>query len=549
MRVFLTKFLLVLAFATGLSAHASAQSGIVRTLQLDGGFDPAAVGAIDPSDAELAANLWRGADRADMARLIAGLPARIQSATLADLARRTLAVAAKPPEGAKTAPGFAESRAEALLAIGQADLASRLLAGIPKSSRSEAADVLLLNASLLARDNAGACAVARGRAATSGALIFAKMLTVCEALSGDTARAELGAGLLAEQGPNDPAFFELLDMMTGAVSAPGRAVAALKTPSPLHLSMMRALSVPPPALPPLDAMPAEIARLQVAKEQMIAADPSASPTIRMEAAWRGLRAGAADYEQSRQLFFALGGKVPGGSVARHYAAAASANDGPDKTIALARLLLAGKSDGGYSAAAELAHPMLRDLLALASGPDIALRIGRGLLTAGEPKAAMNWLRSLDGAGKVPGAMNAAARLAALVSLAEGQDVRPFDGPRAVLWIVAINGQDTASAPAKAALMAKLRRAVGLPVPLSLAGAAQAYASGNAPSTLELLPLQTASADMRVGETVLRALHLVEVDTAGDRAHRLAEAAQALSTAGLYEDARFLALEAAVEGDL
>ncbi|MBT6313992.1 MAG: hypothetical protein HOJ21_12375, partial [Alphaproteobacteria bacterium] len=140
MRVFLTKFLLVLAFAAGLSAHASAQSGIVRTLQLDGGFDPAAAGAIDPSDADLAANLWRGADRADMARLIAGLPARIRSATLADLARRTLAVAAKPPDGAKTAPGFAETRAEALLAIGQADLASRLLAGIPKSSRSEAAD-------------------------------------------------------------------------------------------------------------------------------------------------------------------------------------------------------------------------------------------------------------------------------------------------------------------------------------------------------------------------------------------------------------------------
>jgi hypothetical protein len=119
----------------------------------------------------------------------------------------------------------------------------------------------------------------------------------------------------------------------------------------------------------------------------------------------------------------------------------------------------------------------------------------------------------------------------------------------VLWIAAINGQDTASAPSKAALMAKLRSAVGLPVPLSLAGAAQAYASGSASSTLKLLPLQAASSDMRIGETVLRALHLVEVDTAGDRAHRLAEAAQALSTAGLYEDARFLALEAAVEGDL
>ena len=549
MRVFLTKFLLILAFAAGFSAHASAQSGIVRTLQLDGGFDPAAAGAIDPSDADLTSNLWRGADRADMARLIAGLPSRIKSATLADLARRTLAVAAKPPDGATTAPGFAETRAEALLAIGQANLASRLLAGIPKSSRSEAADVLLLNASLLARDNAGACAVARGRAAAGGALIFAKMLTVCEALSGDAARAELGAGLLAEQDPNDPAFFELLDMMTGAVSTPGHAVTALKTPSPLHFSMMRALNLPPPALPPLDAMPAETVRLQVAKEQMIAADPSASPTIRMEAAWRSLRAGAANYEQSRQLFFTLGGEAPGGSVAWHYAAAAAANDGTDKTLALARLLLAGKSDGGYSAAAELVHPMLRDLLALVSGPDIALRIGRGLLTAGEPKAAINWLRSLDGAGKVPGAMSAAARLSALISLAEGQDARPFDGPRAVLWIAAINGQDTASAPAKAALMAKLRHAVGLPVPLSLAGATQAYTSGRATSTLELLPLQTASADKRIGETVLWALHLVEVNNAGDRAHRLAEAAQALWTAGLYEDARFLALEAAVEGNL
>ncbi len=549
MRVFLTKVLLVLAFSAGLSAHATAQTSIVRTHQLDVGFDPAAAGAIDPSDADLAADLWRGADRADMARLIASLPVRIQSATLADLARRTLAVAAKPPSGAEIAPGFAETRAEALLAIGQADLASRLLAGIPKSNRSEAADVLLLNSSLLASDNAGACAVARGRAATSGALIFAKMLTVCEALAGDTARAELGAGLLAEQDPNDAVFFELLDMMTGAVSAPGRAVTALKTPSPLHLAMMRALSVPPPVLPPLDTTPADIVRLQVAKEQMIAADPSASAALRIEAAWRALRAGTGNYEQSRQLFFALGANAPGGSVARHYAAAAAANDGPDRAISLARLLLAGKTDGAYSAASELAQPMLRDLLALANGPDIALQIGRGLLTAGEPKAALNWLWSLDVPRKVPAAMDAAARLAALISLAEGQDTRPFDGPRAVLWVAAINGQEMASAPSKAALMAKLRSAVGLPVPLWLAGAAQAYTMSSGPSAFEILPLQNAAADKRIGETVLWALHLVEVNTAGDRAHRLAAAAQALSAVGLFEDARFLALEAAVEGDL
>jgi hypothetical protein len=545
MRASLTKLLLAATLAAGVSASAFAQSGIVRTIPLDSGFDPAAAGAIDPSSAELSADLWRGSDRADMARLIAGLPARIQSATLADLARRTLAVAATPPEGAKTAPGFAETRAEALLAIGQADLAARLLGGIPKSSRNEAADVLLLNASLLARDNSGACAVARGRAVTSSVLLFSKMLTVCEALAGDQLRANLGAQLLLEREPNDPAFFELLDMMTGAVDKPGRAVAALKAPTPLHLAMMRAVNVPPPALSAVD--PAD--RGQVAQEAMIAADPNAPPPLRMAAAWRALRVGAGEYEPTRQLFFALGGQAPGGSVARHYAAAAAASDGPDKTIALARLLLAGKAAAGYSATAELVHPMLRDLLALASGPDIALRIGRGLVTVGEPKPAMNWLRSLDGAGKVPGAPDAAARLAALISLAEGQDVRPFDGPRAVLWNAAINGKDAAAAPGKALLMAKLRRAVGLPVPPSLAGAAQAYAGGGAPSPLTLLPLQNAAAEKRVGEAVLRALHLVEVNGEGARAHRLAEAAQALSTVGLFEDARFLALEAAVEADL
>lgn len=538
---------LAAVYLCALGSHAMAQSGIVRTIPLDSEFDPAAAGALDPSAAEISADLWQGSDRAEISRLIAALPARITSPTLATLARRVLAVAANPPRGASVAPSLHETRADALLAIGQADLAARLLAGVPKAHRSESADALLLDASLMAQDNAGACAVARSRAASARDLIFAKMLTVCEALAGDTARAELGAELLAEREPNDQAFFELLDILTGIAKAPGPAVRKLQAPSPLHLTMMRAVGAPPPALPPENAEPiAGQRRTLVAMEQLIASDPAAPPLQRATAAWRALKASAGDMEAARQLFPVAGAQAPGDSVARHYAAAASANAGQEQAIALARYLLTAQAEGAHGVAAELARPMLKNLFALASGPDIAFRIARGLLFAGEPNAALQWLRSLEGARKVPGAMDAAARLAALISLAEGQDARPFDGPRAVLWNAAINQQDAATAPGKAALMAKLRQATGLQTPPSLAGAGLAYTPGTTP--LELLPLQDAASNQRLGETVLRAIALIQAP-GNDRDHRLADAAQALATVGLFEDARFLALEAAVEGNL
>ena len=62
-------------------------------------------------------------------------------------------------------------------------------------------------------------------------------------------------------------------------------------------------------------------------------------------------------------------------------------------------------------------------------------------------------------------------------------------------------------------------------------------------------MQTVAAEGRVGETVLRAIHLVEMDLGANRPFRMAKAAAALSEVGLYDEALLLATEAGIAGGL
>jgi hypothetical protein len=325
-------------------------------------------------------------------------------------------------------------------------------------------------------DQSGACAISRKRGGRAKSIDFAKTAAFCEALARDRARAEFGAALVAERAPDDAAYFQLLDIATGAASEPGEAIAELKAPTPIHRAMIRAVGLPPPGLPE-----ANEASHAVSAERMIAIDPAASLALRRDAAWQALKANAADVAATRQLFLAAGGDAEGNStaatIASLFAKAAAASPGPVRAIAIARLLDAGAKAGAAAATAELARPMMVDLFALASGPDIASRITRGLL------------------------------LAAVLS------------------------------------------AVGLAVPSAIDGVAQTVIPNPPIPPLAVLPLQTAAAEGRVGETVLRAIQLVEVGEAGNQPFRMALAAAALSEVGLYDEARLLATEAAIAGGL
>ena len=547
MNVFRTSAL-AFALAGFLAAGTAAAQGIVKTLSLDSGIDPAAAGALDPGAAALPSSLWQRSERAEVARLIATLPARVTSPTLADLARRVLAVASTPPEGAAILPSFAVTRGAALLKSGQVALAARLLDAIPRSGRTEGSDLLYLHAALLTLDQSGACAVSRTRGGRAKAIDFAKIAAFCEALAKNRARADFGAALVAERAPDDAAYFQLLDIATGVVDSPGKAIAKLNAPTLIHRAMMRAVGLAPPGLPDVNE-----AGQAVSVEIMIAIDPAAPLEMRRDAAWRALKANAADIDSTRQLFLAANADAKDRStsavIAGLFSKSAAAVPGPARALAIALLLDAGAKAGAFIPTAVLARPMMVDLLALASGPDITGRIARGLLLAAESRAAYLWIVSLKASIPFPGSIEATARLTALLAISEGYNEQPFVGAVAIHWLDAINRAYPEGVVERAALLSVLRRAVGLDVPPAIAGAAQAFTRVPAVSTLALLPLQTAAQEGRIGETILRAIHLAEGQVSGSRPFRMAHAAAALSEIGFYNEARLLATEAAIAGGL
>ena len=516
--------------------------GVVQQLTLERDIDPAAAGALDPTTAGLPRTLWRGTPRSDAARLVDAAPARYASPALRALAERALAVAAEPPVGLAVAPGFAETRATALVRMGRVDLAADLLGAVPRDKRAETTDRLLLDASLLAGDRFNACRVARDQAGRAADIVFAKAAAFCEALAGDVSRADFQAALVAERAPKDAAYFQLLDLATGAATKPGRAVRRLTTPTPLEMAMLRASGLPPGDLPKDAADP-----FMLARERAISIDPSAPLEQRATAAWRTLAANAADLTSVRQLFFATAphaGQDAPGRIALGLAAAAAAPAGPDRALALARFLALGEELGAGPAVAQLARPLLANLLPLASGPDIALRVSHGLLLAGETDAARRWRASLARAGAVPGATGAAARLLEVLTLADGVDLQPFSGAAFGLWFSAID-----RATEKAALLGMLREAVGLPVSPDLLQAAQGWAPAEPMSPIELGELQALARAGQVGAVILRAAVLAEASDVGARPLRLAAAAKALGMVGLWTEARQVAVEAAISGGL
>lgn len=526
----------LLLTAGGLAAEAQVA---VQTLTLDSGFDAAAAGALDPAAANLPATIWRGSNRAEVVRIVAETPGRIASPAIRDLVRRTLGVASAPPAGAPITPGFAETRAAALLRLGDAGMAASLLGAVPRSQRSEAADLLLLDASLLSEDRSGACAAARDRAGRAEAALFAQASAFCEALAGDRVRAEFQAALAAEQAPDDLAYFQLLDLATGAATKPGRAVKRLKNPTPLHLAMMRAAGLPPPAL-------ATDNPFALTYEVRAATDPSIPIKERATAAWNAFKANAVNLEATRQLFLAAAGDPPkkgAGRMVSGFAAAVAAPAGPDRALALARLLMTGGEFGVQPQTAQLAGPLLTDLLPLASGPDIAGRVARGLMMAKAPGAANRWINSLAAASAVPGAANETSRLKQIMALATGRDLFPLDGPEVGLWFGAV-----AADAGKAAVLTELRTAVGLVNPPELAAIAATWATERPP-----MPgadaLLAAAADGRIGETALLAAKFVVDGPEDAHTYRMAVAARALGRVGLKDDARELAVEAAAAANL
>jgi hypothetical protein len=522
------------------------------------------VGLADPAQLKLPGEVWAGSERELIDRLVAALPTASVSTPSRDLAKRLLIAAGPPPESKTPAKvSFVGVRAAKLLAMGDAESAVALARLVPGRAEDDALARVLLDAALVAYDNAGACSLTRARLDRLNDPYWEKALIFCQALAGEHARAQLGLSLLREQNvAYDATLSRLIGVMAGETRS---AIDSIPEPTPLHLAMMRAAR---------QNLPADVAKsAEPPVLRMIAASPNAALETRLAAAERAEAFGALPAEALAQIYdtvpftpeqlagalsFAESDRGPRGR-AILYRAAKAQTVGVARAEALQRAWRLARERGGYATAVRVTLPLLLELQPAPEFSFLAPDAVRALLLAGRLEEGRRWqavIRAEAAAGNELAA-TAETLLWPVVWLADAEgrrsDATPL-GKRFEAWRQSQQRLDAAALRHRAPLVATLIFSSGerpdpsVVTPL-LAGDL-ARESTPMPNLGLWLGVGAALESGRIGETALFALALLGPEgAAGAAPHTIALVLDALRAAGLDAEARALALEAAVAAGL
>lgn len=554
------------AATPSLPAERAAETPSVEGIEIDrlGELDLNALGILDLDNGGLGTNVWAGSARLHMEALLAGLPADIASPTLHSLATRLLLSSAAPPSAdAPAAQGgqkkeeaagdhdFLRLRADRLYALGALDGLNRLLALVPQRVEDPWLARVRVDGLLLTGKDRQACAeVPAGLARFPQDLYWAKAQVYCQFLADQSDQALLGLDLLREQAPDsDRAFFTLANsFITGAATQ-------IETDelSPLNLAMLRRAGG---SLPVAVVETAELPLLHgiaglgdanrvaqaAAVERLV--DVGVLPGERLARAYAAFEFSEADLSDALARAEAAQGEGAGvRGRALLYLTANRETLAATKAEILRAALLSAEADGRANAAARALQPLLVEL---APSPELAWfapLAARTLFRLGQFERAAAWLSVLriDGL-KHPESRQAHEALAPLRRLAGGPVPLKAESDAA-------DGTVTAD---YRLLTLMLSRALGQQEGLTWMEVAQQGIEPARP--LERLPsllaLGDAAAEGRRGESVLLAVWALGAAAPAD-SHPLAlsYAVSALAAVGLGNEARTLAIEAALAARL
>ncbi len=520
-----------------------------------GAVDPDSVGLIGEDKGGLGLDLWRGTSRPFAAKLLAALPAPLESRAARELERRLLETTAAAPVGESQGAPLLALRVEKLMALG----AVRGAVDLVRAARADVIGESLAHTEVeglfLANDNAGACSSARGVGDRFKGLYWQEAVAYCLSLAGETEKATLMADLLREQeAKTTPTFLALMDAIGGDRNVK---IAALAEPNGLALSMMRAASRKLPDALADDARPAIL--------RTVALSPNADLAVRLVAAERAAAFGALATSE----FAEIESSVPFG--ADELAApltAAEANWGPRARALLLRAALAQKVPTARAEVLQRAFRLGREkgaldqvrltlapaLAGLAPAPELmwfAADAGRALYELGRTEEAGAWYAAVEAAA--PNSEGAARAWIALWPLARIAGLPGKDGPpdSEILgrWRVAwLKQGDDAAARARLTQFFTLFDALGQTVP---ADAWDGLVKAEAPAPVAMPgpgvwnALYRAAAEGQRGAAVALALIALGIDGPAKASPiTLAAVIGALRHLGLDADARAIALEAA-----
>jgi hypothetical protein len=521
--------------------------------------DADSVGALDDGQGGLGIDMWKGARRAHVERLLARLPAAPHSLVLRDLQRRLLLTTAAVPEGAAPEGSLVALRVERLAAMGDRHGLEALLGAVPARLVNEPLARARVDAALLAGDVAGACAEIKRDAPRHGGGYWQKGEVFCQAAAGEREQAETGLRLLQEQGLLDePAFGLLVEAMNGNARVKIDKLAHLE---PLHLAMLRATKRPVPADAARIDSPAVLAAL--------AQSPTAAEqNLQLGAAERAFALGALPRETLLEIYRSAA--LPAEAVASA-AQRAEAGD-PAQSQALIHRALAiettpaqrvrliekaaqiARKRGSYVSAARALAPVLGELR---SGPELAgfaHEAARIFYAAGQPNGAHAWYELARGqSGRTPEAAQATLALWPLARIAEGEVAGPWEDARLSAWFDAELKREGKKAVERAARLYSLLDAIGEPV----TGEAWRELVDGTDRVNAVMPSPAlwrvfgdAAESHRLGETVLlAALSLGDLPLDQASPMLLHGIITNLRLVGLDMEARALALEAALAAGL
>lgn len=518
-----------------------------------GGLDAASVGILDASTGDLGSSMWQGTSSSRVATLIQHLPVSSSSPEMQKLLRRLLLTAAAIPRGSEEPTELMQLRLNKLRDAGLVVEASQLVQRVPASKMSSGLERTAVDLLLLEGKNEQACKKIEGMTENTPDFFWEKASVFCNVLSGNMSRAELGVSLLNEDEGTDSLFFGLFDRLVGGNSKLQETDQVI---SPLHFAMMKEAGL---SLSYEQAEKAGFDLLWALAKQEIA-----EKNDRLRAAYVSLAVGSMPAGLVRQLIIAGAlanddddAAIDLGHMAGFFRQAASEKDPMEKARLIGELWAAGEQDGTYFAAAGLSLPLLKQISAVSLDGDFELDALRVLLAAGDSAEASLWERSirrsaLRGTARERDVAGKKIALADAYMLISGTPGIARWTPSAFDPSAFVKGPELEQG-ANVGMLLSILEIFGEKVPDELWSAA--FGLGQVPQSdfsnkVIEKNLEISANNGRVGETVALSLALLgEGGPAMLSVNSLSAVLTSLQKIGLTDEARHLALEAAILRDL
>ncbi len=529
----------------------------------DGGVTVGTLGTADLStvtpevelDNALPRSLWQGSDLPRVIGLFQQIPPRTMSAAMNDLKRRLLLSSVNPPEGKSPGKSLLGVRVKQLYLAGKLEDVVALTDGIPKTVTDEEIMKYRVDALLLLGRTDPACETATRIRLVGKSPFWGKAGAFCQLHSGNESAAGLTTDFLREKEADDKFFFTVMDLALGYLDELPNDLLA---DNALDVALLRAVEVDPIGyIDPLRMTPPFLAAFANSPsgtfEQRLvlgemAAQIGAISSRQLERLYALYPFEAADLANAKTDWSA---KPPSIGQALLYQAIGATPNVDQRIELLATAWRLGEEQGQYPVTARVLQRFADQI-----APDIVLAWAAGgflkaNLTVGNAETAFAWYELVDVRSARAGVTNTQNILLLKPDLWIAKPTerlpwrkRDVEELHQIAWAVE---QKKLGTVRKFKHKLGMLEALGYSIPDTvLSDKGQAAFEDTAPPPPSLPYLVRAAQDNKMGETAL--LSLIALGPEGPGAASpttMKEVIKALSSVGLIQDARAIALEASL----